>query len=259
MNGAAKKLLAAWRGLKLKKPPFILNGDQILIERKLCHPYRTYRNYIRDPNFGSISPHKFHTGLLPVPYSGDILRAKIYILALNPGFGPLDYYAETYDADLRGAKVRAIRQKKFDSCYPWHALNPRYCWSGGGRYWIGRLEQIATTLMDRRHFSFADALHVLSTTVACLEYVPYHSKSYGLAKTVARQMRSPKLMLDFVHNYVVPKARQGAAVVIVTRHVDLWGLPSHRNIIAYNGTEARAAYLNLKSRGGRKIAEILGL
>jgi hypothetical protein len=37
---------------------------------------------------------RLHLGLLPQPFFGDLRRASIYVLLLNPGLGPDDYYDE---------------------------------------------------------------------------------------------------------------------------------------------------------------------
>jgi hypothetical protein len=66
-------------------------------------------------------------------------------------------------------------------------------------------------------------------------------------------------MKAFVHGYVVPKAKKGDAIVIVTRHVDVWELPQNHNIVTYNPAESRAAYLNSRSSGGKMIGNIMGL
>jgi len=257
MNKAVSELLHAWRGLQTKKPPFILKGDEAIEESELCHPYKNFVDFINAPEFGTESPNKLHTGLYPSPYSGNVLKAKIYILTLNPGFTPMDYYAETYDENTKRKRIRDLKQRRLDPDYPWPALNPQFCWSGGWRYWMGRLNDIAIELSKKRGIRFPAALKYLSKRIACLEYVPYHSKSFGLSDSIIRKMRSPHLMLEFVRSYVVPKAREDKAIVIATRHADKWDLPNHRNIIEYKGSQSRGAYLNLNSPGGRKIAEIL--
>lgn len=259
MNKAASELILAWRGLQTKKPPFILNGDETILEETLCHPFRNFNNFIKAPEFGIESAKKLHTGLYPSPYSGNVLKAKIYILTLNPGFNPLDYYAETYDSDTKQRRIQDLKQTGFDANYPWASLNPKFCWSSGYRYWAGRLKDVAMAISKQRKINFSDALKHLSKRIACLEYVPYHSKSYGLSKAIIKKMRSPKLMFNFVQGYVVPKAIQGKAIIIATRHVNVWNLPRHPNIIKYKGSQPRGAYLNLKSPGGKKIARILKL
>lgn len=259
MSEPAKDLLSAWRGIQLSKPPFILSGDHILEEKGYCHSYCNFSDYISDPNFGTTSSQKIHAGLIPSPYGGNILKAKIYILGLNPGFGPHDYYAESSIKEFRKGKIEQLRQEDLDKDFPWLYLNPLFCWHGGWKYWTGRLGDIINKLSEQKGISYNEALKRLSQKIACLEYIPYHSKSYGIAKSIAGEMLSPQLMKAFVHNYVVPKARKGEAAIIVTRHVELWELPRNDNIVVYNQTESRAAYLNSKSPGGKMIAKMIGL
>jgi len=259
MNEAASELILAWRGLQTKRPPYVLKGDETIRKEKLCHPYRNFGDYIKAPEFGTESAKKLHTGLYPTPYSGNVLKAKIYILTLNPGFSPLDYYAESYDSATRKKRIRDLKQRNFDPDYPWPSLNPKFCWSGGWRYWAARIKEVAMALSKQRGIRFPDAMKRLSKRIACLEYVPYHSKSYGLSQATVKKMRSLKLMFDFVHGYVVPKAKKGKAIIIVMRHVNMWNLPRHPNIIKYKGSQALGASLSLKSPGGKKIAKVLGI
>jgi hypothetical protein len=58
---------------------------------------------------------------------------------------------------------------------------------------------------------------------------------------------------------LLPKARDGKVIIVVTRSVKNWQLPQHKNIISYEGGETRSAHLTLKSRGGKAIANHLGL
>lgn len=262
MNSSLSELLHAWRGLSLKKPPYVLKGDDA-IPKKWCHRYRNYRDFVRAYELDHVSDKKFcaklHVGLLPIPYSGNIAEAEIYILGLNPGFDPQSYYAESYDVAFKRESVRQLHQERLDAKFPLCALNPKFCWTGGWRYWETRLNDIIFLLAQQENICRSEALSVLSKKIACLEYVPYYSKNFGLPRSIVNKMLSPKLMWAFVHDYVVPKAQKDLATIIVTRHVDVWNLPKHRNIVAYHGPQSRAAYLNMKSLGGRRIANILGI
>jgi hypothetical protein len=256
MDKSAIALLSAWRGMT-SKPPYILDGDEILVKKGLCHSYRCFEDYIGDPNFGKASPNSIHCGLIPTPYDGNILKAKIYILTLNPGFGPHDYYAESYDTSFRKARIQQLRQERMDETFPFMELNPLFSWHGGYRYWTNRLGDIIQKLSEHNKVSYKEALSQLSKSIACLEYIPYHSKTFGIKKKVINEMRSPKLMTAFVDGYVIPKAKRGDAVIIVTRHAKMWSLSEQPNIIVYGAAESRAAYLNSKSRGGKMIARVM--
>lgn len=255
MKKALHELVSAWRSMPLSTPPFVLPGDEAILENGLCHPYRAYADFISDPEFGRLSPTQFHTGLLPMPYSGDIARAQIYILALNPGFTPRDYYAESMDRSLRQERTCQLKQQNFDDKFPWSPLNPEHLWSSD--YWSRRFRDMAVALAEQRNISFSTAISRISRKIAVLEFVPYHSKSFGVPSRVLEQLRSPQLMFSFVHDYVVPKAKQDRAIIIVTRQVKRWNLPKHKNIITYTPAQARSAHLNLKSPGGKAIAKKL--
>ncbi|HEY4760770.1 MAG TPA: hypothetical protein VIH42_09340 [Thermoguttaceae bacterium] len=258
MNKAASKLINAWRGLQIGKPPYILDGDEIIQDIGLCHPYSNFHEYIGSKEFGNELPKMFHTGLLPVPYSGNIIRASIYILGLNPGFGPLNYYEETFDKKFRQESTCQLKQMQLNHKYPWPWLNPVFSWTGGGKYWTRKLREIINKVAEQKQQIFVDAMKSLSKRIATLEFVPYHSKSYSLPRKIVKQMNSPELMRNFVYEYVVPRVIRGEAIVVVLRHGEVWDLPMHNNIIIYKPPATRAAHLSLKSKGGKAIFDWTG-
>lgn len=131
-------------------PPYILKEDRILIEKGLSHSYSCFGDYISDPDFGTAPGHKIHAGLIPIPYAGDILNSKIYILTLNPGFGPHDYYAESLNKQFLKARIRQLRQEYMDKAFPWMDLNPLFCWHGCYEYWTSRLGDIINKLSEQK-------------------------------------------------------------------------------------------------------------
>jgi hypothetical protein len=263
MDKSTKDLLSTWRGmLPLSKPPYILPGDEVLIRKGLYHSYSSFETYIDDPQFGKASPHKIHSvhsGLIPFPYDGDILKAKIYILTLNPGFVPDDYYAESHDRVFRDARIRCLQQEHLDKDFPFMNLNPRFSYHGGYQYWASRLGDIIDKVSEQRHVSYREALSLLSQKIALLEYVPYHSERYRVGKAVVDEMRSPMLIKAFVKSYVVPRTENGDAVIIVTRKVREWGVSelSGKRVVYNRPGESISARLNSKSRGGRLIAKVM--
>jgi hypothetical protein len=52
-----------------------------------------------------------HTGLLPMPFVGSLSRAKVFLLMLNPGLSPTDYFGEFEQPAYRGA----LRNNLFQS------------------------------------------------------------------------------------------------------------------------------------------------
>ena len=244
MNRFLSDLVNAWRQTPLRRPPFFLLEDKAILSNSFLHKFRNYKNFVNNPDFWTEQRDKLHTGLIPMPYSGDIKKAKIYVLALNPGFSPQDYYAETYDDELKRERIRELRQEKLDKDYPFHHLNPTYSWSSGWRYWHSRFDSIVKQLSEQKNMHYVRALKLFSRNVACLELVPYHSKNFYLPSKVVTSLQSVKLMKRFVQGYVWPRAKRGRAIIIVTRRVRLWDIPSHENVIQYSSGQARSAYFN---------------
>ncbi|MCZ7616449.1 MAG: hypothetical protein M5T52_23555 [Ignavibacteriaceae bacterium] len=60
MHNATKNLLEAWKTLNTSKPPYILDGDEVINGH--THKYKNYKTFISDKNFGDIDSTKFHTG-----------------------------------------------------------------------------------------------------------------------------------------------------------------------------------------------------
>ncbi|HMN16792.1 MAG TPA: hypothetical protein PKD03_04200 [Ignavibacteriaceae bacterium] len=255
MQNATKTLLEAWKKLDTKNPPFILPGDEEIIEHQQY--YKNYDDFIRNENFGFSSSTKFHTGLLPSPFSGNILTAKIFILALNPGFSTRDYYEETYNQEI--IKKRKLRLKNIFSevDYPWMSLNPKFAWTGGYDYWTKKLLPIIQELRNNNNKTYKECLKILSQNLAVVELVPYHSKSFGLSMIKMNKLRSVSLMKDFVKNDLLNRAKNNKAIIIITRKSKYWDLPRHKNIIRYNNNEARSASLGLESKGGKIILQML--
>ena len=65
------------------------------------------------------------------------------------------------------------------------------------------------------------------------------------------------LARDFVSDVVLPRVRSRNAIVIVTRKVREWNLPSEHGVVKYSSGEARAAHLTPASKGGKAILDFL--
>jgi hypothetical protein len=196
---------------------------------------------------------------------GDLRNASIFILMLNPGLSPGDYFAEQNWPSWREAVVNNLRQEELDEEYPFLGLYPRFAWHPGFGYWNKKFRSIAIEIGEQQSVSYREALGRISRRVAGLELVPYHSKSYG-GRSLLRKLPSRNIILRYVHNTLAPKADKGQALIIVIRGAKSWGLhekkdnQNRQTIFVYQGSEARSASLSLnKSRGGPAIARWLGL
>jgi len=218
---------------------------------------RNWPDAHRAADFCAPKDHRLHLGLLPQPFCGDLRRASIYVLLLNPGLGPCDYYGEHEVPEYRKALLANLKQECDRASCPFLLRDPQYSWQGGFGWWHWKLAGVMSRLADTWAVSFAEARAGLARELASIELVPYHSPSFRDAAGWIQDLQSVALARAFVRDVVVPRVRRGEAIVIVTRQVKAWNLPKHSRIVCYSGQQARAAHLSPHSPGGRAILQHL--
>ena len=253
------ELLTAWRELDLRTPPFLLRGDETLLEGDRSVVLRSRAALLSHPSFDFLGDATLHLGLLPVPFAGDLSGADVFILLQNPGFRPSDYFAEFDDPDFVKALVANLGQRIPHSGFPFLFLDPRFSYHGGFDYWRRKFKGLLSLAMDHHQMTLPDALQYFSRRVAILELFPYHSSVGGLGEKLLRELRSVSLVRSYVREHLLPRAKSGDALLIVTRQAQLWGLEPTKNVVVYRGAEARSAHLSPRSRGGLAMAERFGL
>jgi hypothetical protein len=261
MSEFHRALVDAWTLLKADKPPYLLKGDERILDayrkRKLSITHDSYESYVSGDDFNKRNSGLLHTGLLPIPYHGDLKQAKIFILMLNPGLGHHDYFAEENYQPYRAALIQNLRQR-FNNKHPMPFLDPTFSRHGGGQYWISRLRPFIEKIVKKKKCTFAEAMGVVSRSLCCLELVPYHSTRFNIPKSVLTSLKSTRLIRDFVKNDLLPKAIQGRLCIIVARGNTHWGLPSQsRNVAILSNSEARRANLSLNSHAGKLIQRFM--
>lgn len=222
--------------------------------------FTSFRQFVGGRRFGEFADHQFHLSLLPSPYVGDLTRADIFILALNPGFSLTDYYAEWQVPKFRRRLQRNLHQN-FDRVeFPFFFLDPEFCWHGGFAWWEGKLREVASIIASERHGGrYFDALRELSQRIASIELVPYHSVAFHGGRLI-RDLASTRQAKDFARTALVKKASSGKASIIITRKVKAWGLPkSGKGVVAYSPRLARSASLGPESPGGKEILRRFGI
>ncbi len=216
-------------------------------------PPLNFDTYIASERFNAVRDRHFHLSLVPVPFAGALAEAEVFILALNPGLSPIDYYGEYRVSDFRSRIEANLRQKIPISERPFLYLDPNYCWHSGFSWWESKFRDIATLLADHKHEgSYVGALDELSRRVAAIELVPYHSVSFRDHAAMAR-LPSAQHAREFVSDVVFPRVRDGNAVAVLTRQISGWQLPrcdSERFVVASQG---RGVTLSRRSRGGQAI------
>lgn len=247
-------LIGFWREMRGKldkgEKDFIHDKDRKAFEGRedILIRKRGFSEYWKDAGFYP-NDKRFHVNLLPVPYSGNLEKARVFILTLNPGFAPLDYLAEYENSNFRKAQISMLLQEEESEKFPY--LNPKFSWHGGWDYWTkkGRLGGIIEEVSNRFNYTHKKSLSIISEKIAVLELVPYHSRFYKRKSDVFKKLKSPKVMKEFVHEELAGKAKKGEVYIVCTRSGKDWDFdkPKHskcENIKVYGGGECRGGYLS---------------
>ena len=148
------KIIEFWRALPLGKRPFVHPEDlpamQLHAAELLALPTANFQQFLTSQRFGDYSDHRFHFSLLPIPYLGDLNRADIFILQLNPGFNLNNCYAEWNVPAFRRRVERSIRQELDGAEFPFYSLDPELCWYTGYRWWEGKIREVAKIIAQRK-------------------------------------------------------------------------------------------------------------
>ena len=259
------ELVNFWNGCDLTIAPYAHPDDLAVLRqgngKHIDATPRDFDDFIVSPRFGDFDDHRFHLSLLPVPYLGNIEKADIVVLALNPGFGFTDYYGESRVPAFRTRLEMSLRQSFKGIKFPFLGLAPEFCWHGGFSWWEKKLREVITLIAhDRFNGSYLRALQDLSCRLACVELVPYHSGSFR-AQSLVRKLPSSKAARRFVQDVLVPQARAGGKTIILTRQEAAWGLPDEpsEHIVIYKGGQTRGASLGQGTPGGRAILKRYGI
>jgi hypothetical protein len=260
----SNELVNFWRRCSLAVPPFAHPDDLPILRQNgatfIDEEPTDFDAFIAGPRFGDFADHRLHLSLLPIPYSGDLSRAKIVILLLNPGFSYTDYWAENKMPDLRKRLEDNLRQSFKGVEFPFLWLDPQFCFHSGFVWWEKKLRDVTTAIAEKKFKGrYLEALRYLSGKLACLELVPYHSSSFR-AHALIEQLPSVKMAQRFVRESLAPDANAGRRTLIVTRQARAWGLPAGtKNLEIYEGGHTRGASLSTISKGGKAILQRLDI
>ena len=256
-------LLEAWAEWSPESPPYLLNADRDLLigpqSGNEVVVYPGWEQFIQDPNFGAPGDRRLHLGLLPQPFLGDMRNASIYLLLLNPGLAPMDYFGEHMVPGYYQAILNNIRQLTGSEKPTFLFLEPSFAWHSGFTWWNRKLRKLIHAMAVARNVHFAEARKRLSNELAAIEFFPYHSAEFSVSHRVLERLPSVMLARTFVHKYALPRVQQKKALLIVLRKGSAWDLPSDPGIVIYKGAESRGAHLTPNSRGGMAILRHLDM
>ncbi len=139
--------------------------------------------------------------VLPDPYFGDPTLANVFLLALNPGFLPID-------RDVHMKDTFFIEQNKLNlihsSIHPWYFFEERLHYTGGYKWWSRILAPL---------FRDCDGERIMNKLM-CVEYLPYHSIKY---KHLPQLLPSQEYSLELVR-----QAMKANKLIIIMRSKKLW-------------------------------------
>ncbi len=245
-----------WKELKGKLYP----GDGWITKKKKRNgePYTVFfsshDDYINSEYFGDRTDSKLHLGISPHPYAGNLERAKIFILSLNPGLHPGEYLLET-DPKYVEIHKKNMRQEKMD--YPFYFLNPYLSIHPGYTYWFKKFRDLINEIRDHFGIKWVEAQKRLSGLVTTLELVPYHSQTFGLTDNILTKLESVKVMKQYVNEILIPKAEKKEILIIITRKTRFWNLKESDNVILYRKNETQSASLGRNSRAFKPMMEMI--
>ena len=263
LETAVNNLVSFWN-TNFYKETYIHKDDYSLIKNMLfddCKSFSEYKdkylNKFENPESNEIF--KFHPSLYPVPYCGDLRNAKIFILSLNPGFD-CDYYHE--DDEKFKSALKSNLAQKFDTEYQLCYLNPEFCWTGSGRYWLKKFSSlIQYMLKNKMTESYTEALKLLSQNIALLEIVPYHSKSFHFSKY--ESLASVQVMINFINEIIADKSkkliilRKGNELIETKKLITVTSEDEKSHVCVYRHSECQSASLSENSKGGEIIINFL--
>jgi hypothetical protein len=233
MGEYLNRLVNGWRASKRKSGVYLFDADYPFYDGpkgKHFVLYTSLKDYIQSDEFGTDDT-RLHIGLTPQPYFGDLHRATIFLLMMNPGLSAADYYAERNE-DCRTALLKNLCQDYEGSDeYPFLFLDPNFAWHAGFDYWHSRLRGVARGLQDAKFSSsYTKCLSHLAKRVACLQLVPYHSVSFKSDILIRGQdiLVSTQAVRNFAEQELTAKAKRGEALVFIMRRKRDWALSANR-------------------------------
>ena len=233
-------LTRAWRQRFDGIGPLLLKGDSELLG--LSHVVMQRRSWnaaAREQPFAR-SDARFHLSLMPQPFFGDLKRARVFVLVLNPGLKRIDYFSELRVREYRDALVGNLRQH-LDRDFPNIWFDPRFAWHSGASYWNRRFAPIVDEFSEELG-SRLKALSFISKSVAVLQLVPYHSARFKLPDRV--NLESTRLAVNFVSRELRRRAKRGEVALVVGRQTDRWNLGDAPKLKYHT----RTAYLTRETR-----------
>jgi hypothetical protein len=264
---ARDELISIWKNFEPEKmdpkAPLILPRDEPLLDKQLhrkvhyCR-FQNWEDYIKGEIGAPSDDKELHLGLLPIPYIGNLEKASVFVLMLNPSFGHDDYYGEYKVREFRDALIDNLHQTS-DCSFMF--FQPRFSWHGGYRYWHGKFGKLIDAHARATKKGYGEARKNFERYLAVIQLVPYRSNnSFYDAKIDELELESVRHARNFAR-HLCDEAKAGKCLVIFVRGVKYWDVEQATvgdpNIVVYAPKDARSASLGPESEGGNAILKYL--
>ena len=167
---------------------------------------------------------KLHENLIPGPYRGNLSKARVFILMLNPGYSTACYLEDHRDLEHKAQMFDNLAQRL--DHFPW--LDPKLLRSTGYGYWSRWFEPIIGRMVGEG-FASLEAAQRAAAKVAVIQSCPYHS--YRSPGAWVHELPSSRVARSFVRNVLAQRARKGEISIIVPRAKRIWGLRPEKHIL----------------------------
>lgn len=147
--------------------------------------------------------YNLHVELLPQPYFGNVMSAKVICLLLNPGCSRTE---DNVELDCHRLQ-QALRDNLNPAASHLVHLDEEFDWTSGGRWFrqkvFSPLSSHGVTLDD------------LNRNFAVIEYFPYHSRTFNVR--LDKPLESQRYGFELVR-----RAIRSGAIVLLMRGGELW-------------------------------------
>ncbi len=243
-------------------PPYVLEDDKDCLKSYPTVTYHSWDEAWQAPDFfcsDRSEDKRLHLGLLPGPFVGDLLTARIYVLMTNPGL-ELGDYVEHEKTAFRRALLANLMQEPSDGVLPFLCLDRQFAWHGAFKYWDSKLWETIQALASNLGISEPQARATIGKNLAVIQQSPYHSANGPNDIKRLHNWPSVRLAGEFVRDTVTKRVREKQAIVIAMRRVEWWNnylaedLDEEQGVIrSANSGEKRAVNLRPTSRAGSAI------
>ena len=184
----------------------------------------------------------------PIPWVGNLLKAKVLVVMLNPGMSKLSQQINDEKLE-RPFLARNLSQKNNPSLF---YLNAKLKETGGGIYWRRRFKSFVEKYYDNLEDGYAH----IARHVCIVQLIAYHSQKDP--SSVRSKLPSARIMRDWILDEVKLKQRK---VLVIRGYNDIWPEKKPSNsaklLICRGKLSMRNPSFNPTGRISRRLSQYL--